>query len=260
MTARLSIAFILLLITLQVTGYAQVNTEKLRRDEDARGLAFSAGTSIGLVRGNSEFVSVAVDLRLDYSREGNDNFIVADYSFKEAQKGKIANRGFLHLRSIWDVASSLAVEGFTQAEFNEFLSLTNRDLLGAGVRWHAVDLGDEQRPGILTAYLGVGLMFEHEEYDSSPSAVRLDRLRSTNYLTLNWSPSDRTSASLVAYLQPLLENPEDLRATTEAAVQWEIIGGLSFQVRVSWRYHSRPMTSVKRYDLELGNGLRLTLP
>lgn len=239
---------------------AQVNTEKLRRSEETRGFLFTTGVSLGLTRGNSEFVSVAGDLRVDYMREDDVHFAVLDYAFKESSRGKIANKGFFHLRTIWDVAASLAVEGFGQVEFNEFLSLSNRGLLGAGVRWNAVRMTNEAQKPLFGLHLGVGAMFEHEEYDTSPQDVVLDRVRSTNYLTLQWTPSDVATGSVIAYLQPLITNPEDLRVIAEAAMEWKITGGLHFNVRASWRYHSRPMTDVKRYDLEITNGIRLTLP
>ncbi|MCB2205940.1 DUF481 domain-containing protein [bacterium] len=247
-------------IILPAMLHAQVNTEKLRRDGEKTGVFFNTGVALGLVRGNSEFVSVEGDLRFDYVRTDNDNFVVLNYAFKEARQGKIANKGFLHGRSIWDVASALAVEGFAQAEFNEFLSLKNRDLLGAGARWKAIDLRDNDEKSRLEIFLGIGAMFEHEEYDTSPAALRFDRMRSTNYLTLNWTPSDAAAATLIAYAQPLVENPEDVRIITDASVEWKIVAGLHFNVRCSWRYHSRPVTDVKRYDLELTNGLRLSLP
>ncbi len=248
------------LLLLPALSSAQVNTEKLRRSEDARGFAFTTGVSLGLTRGNSEFVSVAGDLRVDYMQEKHVHFAVLDYSFKESSKGKIANKGFFHLRTIWDVSASLAVEAFGQVEFNEFLSLSNRDLLGGGVRWNAVRMTNEESESLLELYLGIGAMYEHEEYDTSPENVRLDRARSTNYLTLQWTPSDIAAGSVIAYLQPLITNPEDLRVIAEAAMEWKITGGLHFNVRTSWRYHSRPMTDVKRYDLEITNGIRLTLP
>ncbi|MDT8323734.1 MAG: DUF481 domain-containing protein [Bacteroidota bacterium] len=248
------------LLLLPATVSAQVNTEKLRRSEDARGFAFTTGVSLGLTRGNSEFVSVAGDLRVDYMRDDDRHFAVLDYAFKESSKGKIANKGFFHLRTIWDVATALAVEGFGQAEFNEFLSLANRDLLGAGLRWNAVRLQNAEEKSLFELHLGVGAMYEHEEYDTSPEDVVLDRVRSTNYITLQWTPSDIAAGSVIAYLQPLIEDAEDLRVMAEAAMEWKITGGLHFNVRTSWRYHSRPMTDVKRYDLEITNGIRLTLP
>lgn len=239
---------------------AQVNTEKLRRSDSTTGFFFQAGTSLGLVRGNSEYVSANVDARVDFAREGNDNFLVGNYRFKESSKGKIANKGFLHARSMWETSEFLTLEGFFQVEFNEFLSLNNRNLLGGGVRMHAVDLRGKHDASILDIYLGIGGMFEHELYVVSAANVRRDAFRSTNYLTISWHPRDAISLSVITYLQPSLRNFDDVRMTTDAAMEFKIFEQLFFNVRLSYRYHSRPMTNVEKYDLELSNGLRISLP
>ena len=249
-----------LLLAGMQAAVAQVNTEKLRRADSATGVFFNTSLSFGIVRGNSEYVSARGAARLDYARSGNDNFAVLDYEFKESQKGKIANKGFLHLRSIWEVSPVLFVEGFTQAEFNEFISLKNRDLLGGGIRLHLFDTENDEGRGILDLFLGMGAMFEHELYATSPADTRYNRIRSTNYLTLNWMPDEDMAFSLVGYVQPLIENPEDLRVTTESSLEFALSEAFHFHVSVSWRYHSRPVLSVKRYDFELRNGIRFSLP
>jgi len=251
---------VVLMLCFFVEAQGQINTEKLRRSDSLRGAFFSSGLSFGLVRGNSEFVSLSGDVRGDYICASSRHFLISSYAFKEAGKGKIANKGFLHGRTIWQTGASLALEGFAQAEFDEFLSLKNRDLLGGGVRWRALSIDSDEAAARLRIHLGIGAMYEHEEYDTSPADIRLDRLRSTNYLTLQWTPSEVATVTWVSYAQPLFENPEDLRLTAETSVEWRIASTLSFSVSMSWRYHSRPMTDVKRYDLEITNGIRFAVP
>jgi putative salt-induced outer membrane protein YdiY len=251
---------VVLMLCYCMQAQGQINTEKLRRSDSLRGAFFSSGLSFGLVRGNSEFVSLSGDVRGDYVGARSRHFMVFSYAFKEAAAGKIANKGFLHGRTIWQTGAALAIEGFAQAEFDEFLSLKNRDLLGAGIRWRALSINSANNAERLRVHLGIGAMYEHEEYDTSPTDVRLDHLRSTNYLTLQWTPSDVATVTWVSYAQPLFENPEDLRLTAETSVEWRIASSLSFSVSMSWRYHSRPMTDVKRYDLEITNGIRFAVP
>jgi hypothetical protein len=239
---------------------AQVNTEQLRRSDSTTGVFFQAGTSLGLARGNSEYVSMDGDARIDLVREGNNHFIVGSYRFKESQEGKISNKGFLHVRSMWKTGDVITLEGFGQVEFNEFLSLNNRNLLGCGVRMHAIKWKNAAGMAVLNMYLGVGGMFEHELYIISNGSVRNDGFRSTNYLTISWRPQDGTSASIIAYLQPLLNDLDDVRMTTDASVEFRLFAHLFFNISVSYRYHSRPMIDVERYDLELTNGIRVTLP
>ncbi len=251
---------ILLLCLVPVISHAQVNTEKLRREDSATGAFFSAGISLGVDRGNSEFVSAAGGLRLDYAREANDNFIVTQYDFRESDKGKITNKGFLHARTMWTMSGLLTLEGFGQSEFNEFISLKNRNLLGGGSRWHPLARASEDAPVSLELFLGVGLMYEHEYYSTSPNPVIHDRLRSTNYLTLNAAFGGNTALRIITYFQPVLSAPEDFRFSNETALEFKISRWLTFSVTSSYRYNSRPVLNVKRYDLQLRNGIRVTLP
>lgn len=252
--------FILLCIFLPSFLSAQVNTEKLRRLETTPGLSFSAGLSAGIDRGNSEYVALSGDTRFDWIRDGNNNFVVAQYDFKESDRGKISNRGFVHLRSMWDLSPLLALEGFAQSEFNEFISLRNRELLGAGTRWRVLQLGRDSADLSLGATLGVGLMFEHEYYNTTPEDKRFDRLRSTNYLTVFFRFDERGSLQLVSYYQPLLSDPSNVRVISEIALSFVITRSLSFTNTLSYRYNSRPVLDVREYDLHLRSGIRFSLP
>ena len=239
---------------------AQVNTEKLRRDQAKRGLSFSTGVSAGIDRGNSEFVAISGDVRFDWTRNGNDNFAVAQYDFKESQRGKISNRGFVHLRSMWDLSSLLAVEGFAQSEFNEFISLRNRELLGVGTRWHALVLEEDSAAVSLHVTIGIGLMFEHEYYTTSPTDQRFDRLRSTNYLTVDFRFDERSTLRAVTYYQPLPADPGNFRLVSETSLTFAITRSLAFTTTLSYRHNSRPVLDVREYDLHLRSGVRFSLP
>ncbi|MFZ1729322.1 MAG: DUF481 domain-containing protein [Bacteroidota bacterium] len=250
----------LFLLLLPCVAGAQVNTEKLRRADSTSGVFFSTGIALGLDRGNSDFVSASGGLRLDYTRPGNDNFIVAQYDFKESDRGKITNKGFLHLRTMWLLSDLLTLEGFTQAEFNEFTSLENRDLLGAGTRWHPLRTGYDENDISFELFIGIGLMFEHEQYVTSPMEIATDRMRSTNYLTFNTLFTRSTLLRIVTYYQPVISSPADFRFSNESSLDFKVTKALTFSLTASYRYNSRPVLNVKRYDLQLRNGLQLTLP
>ncbi|MBR9978099.1 MAG: DUF481 domain-containing protein [Bacteroidetes bacterium] len=249
-----------LLFFSSIPVHSQVNTEKLRRSDAIKGVAFTSGFTLGLQKGNSDFVSAAVAARVDWVRSRNDNFLVLQYDFMESDAGKIANKGFLHLRSMWEVSALLSLEGFTQFEFNEFTSLTDRELLGGGIRLHFLAVGDDSAGASLNAYLGVGAMFEHEHYTTHPSDVVYDRLRSTNYLTLNSTFDSRTALRIIAYYQPLLQRIGDYRLISDASLEFRLTTALTFTLTTSYRYNSNPVLNVRQYDLHIRNGLRITLP
>ncbi len=247
-----------LLLSLHGTLFSQVNTEKLRRTDSTRGVFFSLGASAGLVRGNSEYFSLGGSLRNDLVGESSYHFIVGEYELKESGAGKISNKGFLHARTMWDVNELLAWEGFAQAQFNEFISLKNRGLVGTGMRLGIAALRGSDGQEVLRSFLGVGLMYEHERYATEPAEIEFSRLRSTNYLTVYLQLEHRVSLTGVFYAQPLMTDIGDHRFVAEASLGVGITSSISLLVDLAWNYNNRPVSSVKRYDLELTNGLMFT--
>ena len=253
------LSFLLLYASMQVR--AQVNTEKLRRADTANGLAFDIGVRFGFASGNSEYLLIGSGFRLDLLGEHDRHFIVGNYEFKGAGQNHITNKGFLHARTIWPVAEELAAEGFGQVEFNESIMLQNRFLAGTGLRWRIAACRNEaDRNSSLALFLGVGAMYEHEYYNSSPERLGFDLIRSTNYLAFYWEPGDKLDLTLVTYYQPSFSDPRNFRSISELTLSLKIVSELAFNIRFVHRYDSRPVASIRPNDFELNNGITYTLP
>jgi len=242
----------------------QVNTEKFRKYSDQEGFVFNTSFRFGLSQGNSEYLSVDGTLRLDYNGKRNNAFIVGNYDYKETNEGKVANKGFIHLRVVHPVNKRMAVEGFLQQEFNEFLLLRDRKLAGASLRTKIMDFASENDS--LTNFssnLGLGLMYEHEVYDvynEKDLIITSNLVRMTSYLTLDWNISSRINWWAVAYYQPNVKSLNDFRGIAETGMEIWVIGRLYFTVDVSYRYNNQPVGDVKHYDLMVKNGLRYSVP
>jgi hypothetical protein len=239
---------------------SQVNTEKLRRQDSTQGVFVTLAASAGLVRGNSEYVAVSSTIRTDLVCEGSYHFVAGNYEMKESGAGKISNKGFLHARTIWGLSQLFSYEGFAQIQFNAFISLKNRDLLGSGLRLGIPPLKDENDADILRLHVGLGAMFEHEWYSTQPEALYFNRFRSTNYLSAWVKLNEVLSFTGVFYAQPLLSDVRDLRMIGEGSFMLHITSSLAMLVDVSWQYNSRPVSSVQRYDIEFRNGLSFSFP
>lgn len=242
----------------------QVNTEKFRKYSDQKGFVFNTNFRFGLSQGNSEYISVDGTLRLDYNGKKNDAFIVGNYDYKETNDGKVVNKGFVHLRVVHPFSNRVAVEGFLQQEFNEFLLLRDRKLAGASLRTKIIDYVNEKDS--LTNFssnLGLGLMYEHEVYDVQDAeglVIRKDPIRISSYLTIDWNISSRVNWWAVGYFQPNVEYFKDFRSIVETGVEIWVIGRLYFTVDFSYRYNNRPVGDVEHFDMTIKNGLRYSVP
>lgn len=253
----------LLLCMIQINVWGQVNTEKFRRYADQEGYIFNTKLLLGYSDGNSKYISVDGTLRLDYNGKKNNAFIVGNYEFKETDASKVVNKGFIHLRGVRPFHETLALEGFLQQEFNEFLYLNDRKLVGASLRTRLINWqSPKDSISTFSSYLGLGLMYEYEIYDVQEGenlTVIQNTLRTSTYLTLDLNLSNRINCWAVGYFQPNIQAMHDFRAVLETGVEIWVIGRLYFTVDFSYRYNNQPVGDASNYDLVFKNGLRYSI-
>jgi hypothetical protein len=241
-----------------------VNTEKFRKFSEKEGFIFNTGFRFGYSGGNSEYLTVDGTFRLDYNGNKNDAFIVANYDYKESSKSKITNKGFVHLRGIHNFSQKIALETFLQQEFNEFLLLADRNLVGAGGRFQLMDfMAEKDSLTRFTSNLGLGLMYEHEVYEigeGDKTTVIKNPVRITSYLTLDWAINERINAWGVIYFQPHITSIHNFRTVAETGMEIWLLSRLYFTIDMSYRYNNEPIGDVTNYDIVIKNGLRLTIP
>lgn len=247
-----------------LTSQAQVNTEKFRKYSDEDGFLFNTLFRFGYSGGNSNYLTVDGTFRLDYNGKKNNAFIVANYDYKETDEGKVVNKGFIHFRGIHPLSDRFSLEGFLQQEFNEFLLLDTRQLAGGSLRAKILDhTSKKDSLSSIHSRLGLGAMYEHEEYDFEEGDNQLtvtNRYRISSYLTLDWNVSDRINMWMVAYYQPNILEIYDFRAILETGIEIWLIGRLYFSVDFSYRYNNVPVGDVEKYDMVIKNGLRYSVP
>jgi putative salt-induced outer membrane protein YdiY len=248
----IKLTLILFVLTFQL--YAQVNTERMRKEISEEGLYGDLSAALSLKSGNSEYYSVKGDFRIDYLINSNDFFIVTNYEFKEGNNKKIVNKGFAHLRGVIELSKLLDLEIFTQKEFNEFILLKDRTLFGSGLRYNLS--GGDFSP--LKLFIGSGLMYEKEVYNLQQNNISSELLRSTSYLTANWKLNDKAALILIFYAQPALKNISDIRLLTDSSMRFTLSKSLAFFTTLNYRYDSEPVGNLKKFDLEITNGINFS--
>ena len=195
---HLTIIFITHFISSQITA-AQVNTENLRKINLKNGFYGSLKLDYTLDSGNSNFSKIAAGFRSDFVSEKYYSFGVIQYQRGVQDKKDFINKGFIHLRLIRKFFPRFSGEFFLQKEFNQFIRLKDRNLVGAGIR-NGVILPDSTRKYFNSFYtfIGIGIMWENEKIDLHP--VKDTKIfRSTNYLSLRWVVNDHLDFNLVSY-------------------------------------------------------------
>jgi len=238
---------------------AQVNTESMRKYNAEPGFHHTLGLNLSLLSGNSDVLMTRGNYRLDWLSTNYYSFFVASYQRGKSNGDLFANKAFAHLRTSRNVSDHFLVEAFGQKEFNDFLKLKDRQLLGAGLRYELyvnADSGRRDRPRIIFA-AGAGAMGESEKFnDLASENTRL--VRSTNYLSIRWNLDDRLYFTSTGYLQFAFRRLKDYRILNDSSLAFSINRHLSFSTLFNFRYDHEPPSGLKRYDLELTNGFSLS--
>ncbi len=263
---------VLALVLVPQLASAQVNTEKLR-SWDKEGFGGAIDFSLYLRKGNVDLLNIGSAVRLQYvtlhpqetatstnaeppPREVKDLVLVIGHlNFGRRVLDRYINNGFAHVRWTRMWSPRLGTEAFAQSQYNEFLRLTQRWLLGAGVRAEVFDSSWAE------VTIGSAPMLEIEDVndDLGVDVPHTEVMRWSNYLSLKLYLED-PEVTLVntVYIQPRFADFSDYRFLSEGEVSVTVTDALSFVTTVSILYDSRPPPTVKRLDTIITNAVRVT--
>jgi putative salt-induced outer membrane protein YdiY len=213
--------------------------------------------SYQIAKGNSDYINLGAGYRCDWIHGRAYAFLSSSLEYKEASASKIIDKGFAHLRAIYSLDSSFAAEMFLQKEFNEFILLKDRNLVGAGFRYTCPDLFPKDADLDFNLNIGSGLMFENEELNTNPDTVE-NAVRSTNYIALKFKISEIVNLNAVAYYQVSVADMENYRILSDARIDFKLSKSISFFTSLNYRMNSRPPIDIKKYDLSINNGLSIS--
>jgi len=231
----------LILIT-SLPAFSQVNIEKQRLHREKDGIGFSADWAVTYLQGNSELLSTNLAPQAVLRYRKHMTFLLSDYTVIRGGNNSISDKGFMHLRSQYEMTGTLAAEAFTQLEYNKSRLLDSRFLLGGGVRFSS---GKMLRGGL-------SLMYEQENLIG---AGLEKNTRLSSYISLNAAASKRFSLNITAYFQPDISDVNDFRFISEGDLSFPITENFSFFTKYKYRYDNKPFGGLKSGDLELKQGL-----
>lgn len=234
--------------------YAQINTEVMRRQALQSGLSGEFSLQGSYKKGNTNVFDLGSGLRLDYFLEKYHFFSVASYTHGEKDDQKYENKGFVHVRGLRQWNKHWMTEIFIQEEFNEFLRLSERTLLGSGFRIALPIKNEKAEQTHGHIFFGLGAMWERERYRDQVKP-NSNLLRSTNYLSMHWKLSETVSSILTIYYQVAVNQINDYRILAESGLSFKLFGNVEFKIQMNYRFDNEPPPQVKKYDIELKNGI-----
>ena len=231
--------------------FSQVNTEKLRQlIKEELGTQHTANIHYGFASGNSNHATLKLKVRSDHRKTKHHFFVSGDIHTGHSDGENYVNRGFVHLRWTHLLSKHWHTETYAQQEFNDFIDLDSRTLLGAGLRYTP---SLESKKIQLTA--GTGLMIEQENHTQTANETLV---RSSSYLTGHLKVGLGTLSG-TTYIQPAVREFSDYRILTEANLETPLTRRISLTVTLQARYDNQPPSNLRRYDIELLNGLKVRL-
>ncbi len=237
----------------------QVNIEKQRKDITKDFVEASLGFSLSLYKGNTNLFRFNTDLRLDFRKGKNSGFLMGNLAYGEKSEVSYIDKGFVHLRFIRDISGKFLFEAFLQKEFNDFLLLEKRELAGLGLRFHLINQSGEW--GKFNIHLGMGMMYEIERFNPSSDLIQKEDssiLKSTNYISIDYI-SKKFSIKNVTYFQSDFGKDSSSRITSDLKFSVKLSKLLSYTAGINYRYDSNPAPTVKNYDLQIVNGLKVLI-
>ncbi|MEQ8273701.1 MAG: DUF481 domain-containing protein [Deltaproteobacteria bacterium] len=266
-------AWALALLFVPGVASAQVNTEKLR-SWDKEGFGGAVDFAMYLRKGNVDLLTISSGMRLQYvtlhpaetatstnaeppPRELKDLVLaIGSLNFGRRVLDPYINNGFAHLRWTRMWIPDLGSEVFAQAQYNEFLRVKQRLLLGVGARADVF----ETSWGEIT--LGTAPMLEIEDLNDNLGVAEphTEVVRWSNYLSLKLYMTDPDITIVnTLYVQPRFDEFSDYRFLSEGEISVAVVPDiLAFVTSVSIMYDSRPAPTVKRLDTIISNSIRVT--
>ncbi len=234
----MSRVLLLVCIFLSQPCYGFINIESLRQNIE-EGFNGSSGFSLGGASGNVDVFDLGFNSQNIYKDHQREYIVIGQYDYGEASDLKNNNKGNFHVRYAQGFKPWGFWEFFSQAEFNEFQSLTLRKLLGGGLRFRMAHTNS------LGLFLGVGSFYEDETIKGNADQANF---RGNFYLSFRSLIGEQFETVVVAYYQPSYKRVNDYRLQLTAGVESKITEVVQLVNTIAFSSDTRPPLGIEKED------------
>lgn len=232
---------------------AIVNIENLRIGMPEQGFDGNIELALSENTGTLDRSETTVGARLAWQYDRHTDFVVSSYAHAAVADLTRSDKSFLHLGHITRQTPFYALEGYVQAERDEFTRLSLRRLIGAGTRLTLIE-----RPDRVETVLGLGGMYVAETLIAQAGTNDRDseqQWRANSYLVLKYRLGEGMMLVNSTYYQPALRGTGDYRALDTLALQIRIDDHFAIQLGVNAVHDSRPPETVDKTDVSYRVGI-----
>ncbi len=236
------------LIAFSFTAKSQIlNAESLRKVTDTSGFSGSASINFSVKRDLNDYFAASSNLHLQYKMEKHLVLLKNDIEYQKIEGNKFENAGIAHLRYNYSFHPRIAMEAFTQGQYNKVSKIQFRGLIGAEPRFK---LTTSEKYKL---YFGTQIMFEYEELSDSITPIQRD-FRSTSYFSFSLYPTKTLSIISTTYYQPKIRDLGDYRFSNQTSLLIDVFKNFAFKTSYSFIYDKTPASGIpnSQYNLESG--------
>ncbi|MBL7813455.1 MAG: DUF481 domain-containing protein [Saprospiraceae bacterium] len=244
---------ILLIVIISHEIQAQIINIEDRRVALGDSVTFKGFGDLGLnlYRNDKQTTTAKASLQLEYKHQKHFALLLSGYNLIHTEGAtNVLNDGFVHLRYNYDLSKHWVYEAFSQGQYNERTRILFRGLIGTGIRIK-IKHGKTQR-----YYIGLSYLFESNQFKDN--TLRQEDHRLSGYLSYNIAFSNKSRLVHTTYLQPRLNDWQNIRVSSEASLLFNISKHLIFRSTFNTAYDSDPRlpASVPDWIYTFTNGLR----
>jgi len=242
--------FFIFIVCVFAVGSAQiVNVEKKRSNSTQKGWHGSVDFNFDVTQNTRTILSLGNRTNVQYLKDHHRLLFLADLDRILADRDELVNKGYTHIRYNYEFGkkSRLAMEAFTQVQYNSVQLIQYRHLAGAGLRF-SVYQSDS-----LKFWMGTLPMYEYEELTSD---IIERNFRQSTYLFFFYG-QERFEFQTINYYQPNLADFSDFRLTTGTTLEFGVLTWLRCATALDLTYDSRPPDGVPNVVYTLKNGIKL---
>ena len=248
-------SFVLLLyLVLPQTAFAIVNVSQSVTDSKADGLSHTLHIGWDGAQGNTEKNTFKGDLLSQWKHEAHTEFLLFDHAYGKSSGVVNTDRTFAHLRHRTQIDNFWAWEAFTQKGRDAFTRLSDRFLLGAGVRLSVLE--QEGQRGL---YVGIGSFYERERLsqDTGTTDSESKLWRGNIYVVYKQQINAQVQISSTTYYQPALNQGNDYRLLEQAALHVAMFSNVQLKISLDYSFDSQPPQTIGKDDLRYSSGLEI---
>lgn len=226
-------------------SFSQINTEKFRMDSDSVGLTGIVDIDITAITGNTDLQFINLGGRLNYNWGESYTFFVADGGFGWDDGERIFDQALLHVRHVHSISELIQAEAFTQIDFNKSRLLTERELLGGGLRLRVMK-SENIKLRVAASYF-----YEVERYDVPENSVHGKNLfanRISTYFTFEYEIKDDIKLISITYYQPQIGKLDDFRILSDNSLIIKLSSFIDLKTSFNLRYDAKPPETIKGTD------------